>query len=106
MTNYANEYKFKIKPFPKKTIRESKMFPGKNYSIFGFMIEFKRHTKPYIYGYYLTSMSVVIIAGCSFIVPPKAIPGRLALLVTLFLVQMEMVKGGSFSETFAIRSVS
>ena len=24
--------------------------------------------------------------------PPKAVPGRLALLVTLFLVQMEMVK--------------
>ena len=53
MTNYANEYKFKIKPFPKKTIIESKMFPGKKYSIFGFMIEFKRHTKPYIYGYYM-----------------------------------------------------
>ena len=68
------------------------MFPGKNYSVFGFMIKFKRHTKPYIYGYYLTSMSVVIIAGCSFIVPPKAIPGRLALLVTYFWFKWKWLK--------------
>ena len=32
------------------------------------------------------------ISGCSFIVPPKAIPGRLTLLVTLFLLQMQIVK--------------
>ena len=34
----------------------------------------------------------ILISGCSFIVPPKAIPGRLTLLVTLFLLQMQIVK--------------
>ena len=30
MTDYANECKFEIVPFPKKTIKEVKMFPNKN----------------------------------------------------------------------------
>ena len=90
MTNYVNEYIAKVEPFANSKIAQNPN--GRNYSVFGFMIEFRRHTKPYIWSYYLTSMCVVTIAGCSFIVPPKCIPGRLALLVTLFLVQMQMIK--------------
>ena len=42
--------------------------------------------------YIFISFSFYLLKGCSFIIPPKAIPGRMTLLVTLFLVQMQMVK--------------
>ena len=63
MVNYANEYKVIIKPFSQQKIKNSEMLPGRSYSVFGFVIRFTRHINPYIYGYYLTSLSVVIIAG-------------------------------------------
>ena len=32
------------------------------------------------------------MSACSFIIPPNVIPGRMALLVTLFLVQIDSVQ--------------
>ncbi len=55
-------------------------------------IEFKRNINQYLWTYFLPSLCTLLLAGCSFIVPPTAIPGRLALLVTLFLVEMEILK--------------
>ena len=40
----------------------------------------------------LPLFGVVILSGCSFMVSPAIVPGRLGLLVTLFLVQMETIK--------------
>ena len=65
MSNYVTEYVTKIKPLNKKD--EMIERNGRNYSIFGFSVKFKRHTKPYLWIYYVPSMSVVSIAGCSFI---------------------------------------
>ena len=65
MTNYVTEYKVtKIKPY-NKIKNDEKLIGriGQNYSVFGFSVEFERHTKLYLWIYYLPSMSVVIIAG-------------------------------------------
>ena len=64
-----------------------------NYSTIGFDITIKRSISKYLWSYYFPSILVVLIAGCSFIIPPNAIPGRMSLLVTLFLVQMGLIQG-------------
>lgn len=40
----------------------------------------------YLYIYYLPSGLFVVVSWVSFLIPPEVIPGRMALLVTLFLV--------------------
>ena len=57
-----------------------------NFSITGIEINFKRHSVKYLYVYYLPSGLFVVVSWVSFLVPPEIIPGRMAMLVTLFLV--------------------
>ena len=40
----------------------------------------------YLYIYYLPSGLFVVVSWVSFLIPPEVVPGRMALLVTLFLV--------------------
>ena len=99
--NYAQEYQFKIFPFPKNHIlpienyiraSTNQSLKPKNCSIIGFYIEFTRSFSKYHWSFFLPSCLVVCIAGTSFIIPPKAIPGRMSLLVTLFLVQIGLIQ--------------
>jgi len=46
----------------------------------------RRHVSHYIINYYLPSGLFVVVSWISFLVPADIIPGRMALLVTLFLV--------------------
>ena len=55
-------------------------------SLAGFEMVLKRHVSHYIITYYLPSGLFVVVSWISFLVPPDVIPGRMALLVTLFLV--------------------
>ena len=57
-----------------------------NFSITGIEISFKRHKFKYIYVYYLPSGLFVVVSWVSFLIPPEVIPGRMAMLITLFLV--------------------
>ena len=63
-----------------------------HHSIIGFEIRFARSFSKYLWTYFLPSFLAVFIAGCSFIIPPSSVPGRMMLLVTLFLVQMELLQ--------------
>ena len=51
-------------------------------------ILFVLHRRPgsYIMRYYLPSFAMAVVSWISFVIPPEAIPGRVGLLVTLFLV--------------------
>ena len=51
-------------------------------------VHFKKlsFTPRYLYIYYLPSGLFVVVSWSSFLIPPEVIPGRMALLVTLFLV--------------------
>ena len=60
------------------------------YSTAGFHLQLKRHCGKYILGFYLPSMLFVVISWISFTIPPDAIPGRMALLVTLVLVLVNL----------------
>lgn len=60
--------------------------PLGNYSLAGFEMVLDRHVSHYIINYYLPSGLFVAVSWISFLVPSDIIPGRMALLVTLFLV--------------------
>ena len=51
----------------------------------GLNIAMHRHVKKFIMKYYLPCAIIVFVSQLSFIIPPTAIPGRVALLVTDFL---------------------
>ena len=106
--NYAQEFQFKIQPFPSQFFLNENSSDevsqllfraapkwislAKNYSVIGFEITFNRSFSKYFWMYYLPSILVVLMSACSFIIPPNVIPGRMALLVTLFLVQIDSVQ--------------
>ena len=45
-----------------------------------------RHVLKYLYIYYLPSGLFVVVSWVSFLIPPEVVPGRMAMLITLFLV--------------------
>ena len=45
-----------------------------------------RHILKYLIIYYLPSGLFVVVSWVSFLIPPEVIPGRMAMLITLFLV--------------------
>ena len=68
---------------------EDKLFQGGamgNFSLAGFEMILHRYVSTYIITYYLPSGLFVIVSWISFLIPMDVIPGRMALLVTLFLV--------------------
>jgi len=59
---------------------------GMNYSTTGFQLVLTRKMSFYIVTYYLPSGLFVVVSWISFLVNPEIIPGRMTLLVTIFLV--------------------
>ena len=59
---------------------------GRDWATCGFSLELKRLKTQIIIQVYLTSTSLVIVSWLSFIIQPSSIPGRMGLLVTVFLV--------------------
>merc|ERR1719266_290749 len=57
-----------------------------NYSVTGFELILKRRMSHYMITYYLPSSLFVVVSWTSFLIPSDDIQGRMALLVTLFLV--------------------
>ena len=57
-----------------------------NFSVAGFQLRLKRKVMHYIITCYFPSGMFVVVSWISFLVPPDIIPGRMALLVTVFLV--------------------
>ena len=53
--------------------------------ILGVGIQLKRPISKYVLQYYLPAIAIVMASSVSFIIPLSAIPGRVALVVTLFL---------------------
>ena len=62
------------------------VFVSGNYSVAGFELTLRRKMMHYIITCYLPSGMFVVVSWISFLVPPDIVPGRMALLVTVFLV--------------------
>ena len=63
-------------------------FSGDNlkYSIAGFKLKLERYYLQHLLSYYVPSLIFVVVSWTSFLIPPDAIPGRTALLITILLV--------------------
>ena len=56
-----------------------------NYSVTGFELTLRRKMAFYIITYYFPTGMFVIVSWISFLVPPESVPGRMTILVTVFL---------------------
>lgn len=52
----------------------------------GFQIFLERKTSTYIFNYYIPSGLFVIVSWMSYFIPPDSIPARITLIITTFLV--------------------
>ena len=52
----------------------------------GMVFYLQRYSRPFLEKYYLPCIGLVLLTSVSFFVPPKMVPGRGGMLVTLFLV--------------------
>ena len=52
---------------------------------FGFDIKLTRLFEPYLYQIYMPCFAIVVVSMISFLIPLTAIPGRVTLIVTIFL---------------------
>ena len=87
--NFEKEYNFTTGFLVENT--------GKALNIITLQLFLKRIPAHYMWVYYLPLSLVTIITGFSFIIPPSSIPGRMSLLVTLFLVQVDLVTDSNVS---------
>ena len=60
--------------------------PGEVFSVTGFNIELKRSPTPFYMNVYLPTGLLTIISFIGFLIPVEVVPGRMALLVTVFLM--------------------
>ena len=56
-----------------------------NYSLAGFTIDMKRSQTPYFMNVYIPTALLTITSFVGFLVPADIVPGRMALLVIIFL---------------------
>ncbi|XP_023330425.1 gamma-aminobutyric acid receptor subunit alpha-2-like [Eurytemora carolleeae] len=73
-----------IEDIPEKY--RSVRLPSGEYAACGFQVRLQRKKMQYIVQVYLPTSLFVIVSWVSFLIKPEVVPGRMALLVTLFLV--------------------
>ena len=56
------------------------------YMFSGIEMKLSRHILKYLVIYYLPSGLFVVVSWVGFLIPPEVVPGRMAMLITLFLV--------------------
>ena len=61
-------------------------YSGTNYSVTGLEMKLVRNRQKYLYIYFLPSGLFVVVSWVGFLIPPEVVPGRMAMLITLFLV--------------------
>merc|ERR1719242_1562532 len=78
------DYAIQIRMLPEKN--KNYMALTGNYSVAGFELTLKRKVSHYIITCYLPSGMFVIVSWISFLIPADIVPGRMTLLITIFLV--------------------
>jgi hypothetical protein len=74
-------------------------FWGTGYSSSGFNVHFTRFITPIIIKVYIPSSILVVSSWVSFLIPPELVPGRMALLVTVLLMMLNLsINSGSPSK--------
>ena len=63
----------------------------RSYSFVGFTLTLKRVFIKHLLSYYLPSLIMVAVSWTSFIIPPEVVPARMALLITVLLVLVNLL---------------
>jgi len=61
-------------------------FDGHEYSVAGCTIDLKRGYSSFLLKWYVPTLTLVAISGISFFIPAEIVAGRMALLITIFLM--------------------
>ena len=64
-----------------------------SYSVCGFQINLQRKTQQFIIQHHIPTFIIVLVSWVSFLISPKIIPARMALLVTVFLCLTNLFDG-------------
>ncbi|TRY78141.1 hypothetical protein TCAL_09317, partial [Tigriopus californicus] len=83
------DYGIDFEPLSIEALLETNtMFNGITYqkSISGFVVKLSRKVSVYLFNYFIPSGLFVVVSWVSLIIPPDAVPGRVALIITTFLV--------------------
>merc|ERR1711953_1396764 len=78
------DYSVEIQKLPKG--EQNYQAPTGNYSVAGFKLILVRKISHYIITCYLPSAMFVLVSWISFLIPADIVPGRMTLLITIFLV--------------------
>merc|ERR1719445_1472473 len=78
------DYAIQIKKLPES--QQNYVAITGNFSVAGFELTLRRKVSHYIITCYLPSGMFVIVSWISFLIPPDVVPGRMTLLITIFLV--------------------
>ena len=68
--------------------------------IIGLSMVFQRNAIPYIWSYFMPVITLTLFGAASFFIPPDSIPGRVALLLTIELVMMNLYIAVKVSDFF------
>ena len=63
----------------------------RSYSFVGFKLTLKRVFIKHLLSYYFPSLIMVAVSWTSFIIPPEVVPARMALLITVLLVLVNLL---------------
>ena len=71
----------------------------------GFRLSFRRKVSTYVFNYYIPSGLIVLVSWMSFVIPPDSVPARITLIITTFLVLIN-IANSAFSKSPISRSVN
>ena len=105
-TNEIPQYDVKFEELESKTMRFKSRW--RNISVAGFQIRLTRRFTPILINIYLPCMMLILVSFNGFVIPDHMIPGRMALLVTIFLMLVnignsEKIMGSNVINNFGIK---
>ena len=85
------QYHIQLEPLEKNVTSSDDTFDSNiTFAVVGFSLKLRRYYIQYVLSYYIPSMLFVMASWISFVIPPEAIPGRMAMLITLLLVSINL----------------
>ena len=85
-TNSDHNEKFYMLLEPLSSAKMFYLQANDTWSLSGFQVRLTRHPNPFLMNTYLPTALLTIASFISFLIPIDMVPGRMALLVTIFLM--------------------